>query len=278
MVFDCFPKIAFCATLLRRLGDKFRYLPYELVLIFFLIALLYSSAGFGGGSSYLAVLALYSFDYDFIRLAALACNCMVVTGSVLLFHRAQLIDWRKIFPLIALSVPLAFLGARMRVSEVYFFIILGFSLLLAAILLWLKRSDAAETEVSKQNVLANAGLGGSIGLLSGFVGIGGGIFLSPILHFMRWDTAKRIAACASAFILVNSIAGLFGLWSKGMVIGNNAYLILFLLGAVLVGGQLGARTSIFRLKQLQVRKITSVLIFAVAVRILYKYLIPLVQS
>jgi len=249
------------------------------VLIFFLIALLYSSAGFGGGSSYLAILALYSFDYDFIRLAALACNCMVVIGSVWLFHRAELINWKKILPLVILSVPMAFLGARIRVAEETFFVVLGFSLFVAAIFLWMKKSEM-ETSVQRKIAppMTNGLLGGGIGLLSGFVGIGGGIFLSPILHFMQWDTAKRIAACASAFILLNSLAGLLGLWSKGFHLGNNLPFLLGLLVAVLLGGQLGARTSIGRLKQLQVRKITAVLIFAVSVRILYKYLIPLVQS
>lgn len=254
-------------------------LPYELIPIFFFIALLYSSAGFGGGSSYLAVLALYSFDYDFIRMAALACNCMVVFGGVWLFQRAKLISWKKNLPLICLSVPLAFLGARIRVEEEVFFVVLGFSLLLASIMLWIKKSAIDKTQpTEKTNYLGNAGLGGGIGLLSGFVGIGGGIFLSPILHFLQWDTAKRIAACASAFILVNSISGLLGLWSTGMVLGSSAYFLLALLAAVLVGGQIGTRTSIGRLKQIDVRKVTSVLIFAVSLRILFKYLIPLVQT
>lgn len=226
----------------------------------------------------MAVLALYSFDYDFIRLAALACNCMVVVGSVWLFNKANLIDWKKVAPLITLSIPLAFFGARIRVEESTFFVVLGCSLLLAAVLLWIKKTELEEESVrSDTNSLANAGLGGGIGLLSGFVGIGGGIFLSPILHFMRWDTSKRIAACASAFILVNSIAGLLGLWSKGTNLGTNLYFLVALLLAVLIGGQIGARTSINRLKQLDVRKITAVLIFVVSVRILYKYLIPLIQ-
>jgi len=151
-------------------------------------------------------------------------------------------------------------------------------LLLAAILLWLKKSEVRSSELKESNTFGNSALGGGIGFLSGFVGIGGGIFLSPILHFMKWDSSKRIAACASAFILLNSIAGLLGLWSKGVQLGNELPFLIGLLIAVLLGGQLGARTSIGFLKQLQVRKITAVLIFAVSVRILYKYLIPLVQS
>ena len=186
---------------------------YEIIFFFLIIAFVYASVGFGGGSSYLAILALYALPFKEIRLIALLCNIIVVTGGTIIFIRNKQTDWKKIIPVVLISVPLAFAGARLKISQDTFFIILGCSLLVAAILLWIKTKPTMAETVNpdgKYHYIQDGFLGGAIGFLSGMVGIGGGIFLSPLLNLLKWDTAKKIAATASVFILANSISGIAG--------------------------------------------------------------------
>jgi uncharacterized membrane protein YfcA len=244
----------------------------ELMLIFFVIAFIYASVGFGGGSSYLAILALYGLPFQEIRFIALACNIIVVAGSILVYQRNQQISWRKILPLAAASIPMAFLGATLKLSEDTFFILLGATLLIASVLLWINTKASKEPlKIAKPVPIRDAALGGSIGLLSGMVGIGGGIFLSPLLNLTKWDTAKRIAATASVFILVNSISGIIGqLQNPSMKVsfGTIGWLSL----AVLAGGQLGARTGAIKFNQLMIRRVTAVLVLIAGIEVLHKHL------
>ncbi|MEM7573542.1 MAG: sulfite exporter TauE/SafE family protein [Bacteroidota bacterium] len=249
--------------------------PLELYLLFFCIALLYSSVGFGGGSSYLAILALYSFDEPVIRLTALLCNIVVVSGGCWIYYRAGHLNWRRIAPLVIVSVPLAFLGGRIRLEEVAFFLLLGSTLLIAGLMiLWQSYSS---TSTSRQQTAQNEGatkpalIGGSIGFLSGLVGIGGGIFLSPILNLLRWDAPKAIAATASVYILLNSISGILGQISRPIP-SLDWTLIGSLLLVVFIGGQMGSRLGARLLAQEVVRRATAILVIFVAIRILIKYL------
>lgn len=248
---------------------------YVLVPLFFAIALFYASAGFGGGSSYLAILSFFSIEHNLIKTIALLCNIVVVSGGTWLFFKEGLLNIKKILPLILLSIPFAFIGGSMALKENSFFIVLGIGLLLASIFMVLPRKENVtkneSKNESKNKVLTNGVLGGGIGFLSGLVGIGGGIFLAPILHLIRWDKAKTIAATASFFILVNSIAGLLG-QLNGKTVSIDWTLTIALMLAVFFGGQLGARISIKRLSQTRVRQITAMLIFIVAIRILIEYL------
>ncbi|MGK0364310.1 MAG: putative membrane protein YfcA [Saprospiraceae bacterium] len=241
---------------------------YTLIPVFFIIALFYSAAGFGGGSSYLAVLALFSFEFTTIRLLALMCNITVVSGSIYIFYQNGYLKLKKIFPLIILSIPFAYMGGRMKISQDFFFILLGFTLLTAAILMLLSKP----TQTRKLPVYANAFIGSGIGFLSGIVGIGGGVFLSPLLYLSRWGAAKNIAACTALFILVNSIAGLTGqVMTNGFPV-DFSY-AAWLIGAVFLGGQIGARLTAFRLDPIVVKRITAILILLVAVRVLWRYLV-----
>ena len=231
--------------------------------IFFLIALVYSSAGFGGGSSYLAVLSLFSFDFIDLRMIALICNIAVVTSSVFLFYKYYNMKWRKLIPLIVLSIPMAFIGGRLKIGEEIFFIILGLSLLVAAIVMLFDRKKT----ITKFPKYSNGVIGGGIGFLSGVVGIGGGIFLSPFLHVTRWDYAKTIAGTSALFILANSIAGLTGqIITNGFNVGF--IYILPLLLAVIIGGQVGVRLTLFKLNQILVKRVTAFVILIVAIRLL----------
>jgi uncharacterized membrane protein YfcA len=245
---------------------------WHIILLFFIGAILYSSVGFGGGSSYLAILALSGIVFTQIRTTALLCNIVVVSGNVFIFLQQKKVNFKKILPLVLLSVPLAFLGGKMKINQQFFFILLGFTLLFAAITMWLSKQIVAFNEKnSNPKSIRNASFGGIIGFISGMVGIGGGIFLAPLLHLTNWDTPKKIAATASIFILVNSIAGLIGQYSNpNFIIDWN--LTSILLVTVFIGGQIGSRMSNKLFTPIQLKKATAILIAFVSLRILYKYI------
>jgi len=247
---------------------------YEIIVFFLIIAFIYASVGFGGGSSYLAILAVYALPFKEIRLIALLCNIIVVTGGTIIFIRNKQTDWKKIIPLAVLSVPLAFLGATLKISQDTFFIILGFSLLVAAILLWI-RTKPGDADIvkspGKYHYIKDGLLGGAIGFLSGMVGIGGGIFLSPLLNLIKWDTAKKIAATASVFILVNSISGIAGQLTT-LPSGINYTRIILLCFAVFIGGQIGSRIGVAKFNPLIIRRMTALLVFFAGVEVLSKHL------
>ncbi len=240
---------------------------FLLASIFFIIATVYSSAGFGGGSSYLATLSLFPMAFQDMRLTALICNIVVVSSSVLLFNKHKYIKWSRILPLVILSIPLAYLGGKLLLEERSFFLLLGGSLLLASIAMIMDNRE----KVIEFPKFSNAAIGGGIGFLSGVVGIGGGIFLSPLLHLSSWGKPKVIAATSAIFILVNSAAGIIGQLSTNAVsLDLSSVAVLSL--AVFVGGQIGARMTIFKFKPHIVRRITAFVILIVSLRLLFKYL------
>lgn len=239
------------------------------VIGFFIVATLYSSVGFGGGSSYLAILALVLTSFFAIRSTALLCNLIVVSGSSYLYFKRGHLDFKKFMPFIVTSIPLAFIGASFRLKEHIFFIILGCALIISALALVIQTymSPNAVSVKKRYPVYVTYLLGAGIGLLSGLVGIGGGIFLAPILNHMRWDTSVKIAALASFFILVNSMSGIGGLLNSG-TFEIPWPMIIALLLAVLLGGQLGVRISLSRLTGKGIRLITALLVGTVGVRVL----------
>jgi uncharacterized protein len=254
--------------------STFNAMPHpELVVFFLLIAFVYASVGFGGGSSYLAILTFYSFPFRELRLIALICNIIVVTGGTIIFIRNGQVNAKKILPLVMVSAPLAFLGASLKISQQTFFVVLGLALIVAAVLLWINAPPAKKIEEAngKSTLLQNIFLGGAIGFLSGMVGIGGGIFLSPILNLMKWDTPKRVAATASIYILLNSLSGIAG--QVYQLPANLNYIqIIILAAAVLVGGQLGSRMAAQKFNQVVIKKITSVLVLIAGLEVLYHHL------
>lgn len=245
---------------------------WEIFLFFLMIAFVYSSVGFGGGSSYLAVLAMYNLPYQEIRLTALICNVIVVIGGVYIYIKNNQIKWKKVLPITLVSVPMAYLGAVLKISQETFFLILGITLIIAAVLLWVKTETGNDEKASLDSgssLLGNSFLGGGIGFLSGLVGIGGGIFLSPLLNLMKWDTARKIAATSSVFILVNSVSGILGQLSK-LSVGMDVFRIASLCLAVFVGGQIGSRMSL-NWNPLIIKRMTAILVLVAGINVLIKY-------
>ncbi len=209
-----------------------------MVLLFFAVAAVYSSMGFGGGSSYLAVMVLMGFPYQEIPPIALVCN-LVVTGTAFVhFAASKHFEFKKVLPFVVLSIPMAYLGGRASIPKEVFCLLLGGSLSAVGVRMLLSGS-AAEVRVCSTRVqwLVGLPLGGTIGFISGLIGIGGGIFLSPVLLLIRWADVKQAAAAASFFIFVNSCAALLGHLHKAPL---HAEGLLTLATAVFIGGQLGS--------------------------------------
>ncbi len=238
--------------------------------LFFMVAMVYASAGFGGGSSYLAILAVFSFDYGVMRSTALMCNIAVVGGSVYIFYKQGLLPVKKILPMILLSIPMAFWGGTILLETKAFFLLLGIVLMATALFMIFQGWFFLKTEKTiPDHPWLNAAVGGLIGFLSGIVGIGGGVFLSPVLNVTRWSNAKVIAATCSLFILVNSMAGLLGQISNSHSRFDWKLSVILVL-SVFLGGQIGSRISAMKLQPSSVRSITALLVAVVAVRVLVK--------
>ena len=244
-----------------------------LISAFLITAFLYASVGFGGGSTYNALLILYNVDYLLIPKIALTCNLIVVIGGTIRYQLNNLIPWKKVLPLIIFSAPFAWIGGRLPIDKELFLAILGTSLLISGILLLIRKEEIENFSISvnsKIGIFLYSIMSVLIGLISGLVGIGGGIFLSPILHLSKTIPSMNIAAISSVFIFVNSITGLSGQFMKD----NNTNLINEFVGyywlffAVLIGGSIGTYLGIKTFHPKIVRRLTAILVIYVSLRIL----------
>ena len=211
-----------------------------LPILFFLTAILYSSVGFGGGSTYLALLLIWETPYFIFPIIALICNVIVVSGNSINYIKAGNHNFKLLIPFLIGSVPLAFIGGSIEINKDLFEILLFLILFFSGILLLInnKSYENAEISIQKLKFLHCFLIGSFIGLISGIVGIGGGIFLSPILLLLKADKPKIIATTASLFILINSLSGIFGQLTKDTVTNEILdYWPLFL--SVFIGGLLG---------------------------------------
>jgi len=244
--------------------------------LFFLAAVAYSSVGFGGGSTYNALLVLTGMDYRLVPAIALSSNILVVSGGVYHNLRAGHLTISGLLPYIVLAIPMAWLGGRLPVSEQLFIGLLGFSLLLAAGQMLLKPRvlSAAEVPDPGRQWLTALPVGGVIGFLAGITGIGGGIFLAPVIYLLQMASPRTVAGITSGFILVNSVAGLTGQMMKAgefsPLAGVSEAWPLFV--AVIVGGQLGSRIGIYKLSETWVKRLTAALILYVAARLIWRWI------
>ena len=238
-----------------------------LSILFFVTAVLYSSVGFGGGSTYLALFLIWGVPYFIFPLLALSCNIIVVSGNCFNYIRAGNLNLKLLIPYLIGSIPLAFIGGSLPIEKRLFEILLFLVLATAGALLLLnfRSYDDKEKSYRKVPIIISILIGGVLGFISGVVGIGGGIFLSPILFLIRAGKPKHIVTTASLFILINSFSGIMGQITKNAVlneISNYWYLLLI----VLVGGQLGnfLNLKIFPTRILAL--VTAGLVLFVAIR------------
>ena len=242
-----------------------------LPIFFFITAILYSSVGFGGGSTYLALLLIWDTPYYIFPVIALFCNIIVVTGNSVNYIRAGNHNLKLLLPFLIGSIPFAYIGGTLIINKEIFEILLFLVLSVAGILLLMsnKAYENKDITVKKLNIFISVIIGSLLGLISGIVGIGGGIFLSPILFLLKADKPKNIITTASLFILVNSISGIFGQFTKDNIINEFViYWPLFL--SVFIGGLIGNYLNLKIFSNRVLALITSFLVIFVAARMALK--------
>ena len=232
--------------------------------LLFLIAFLYASVGHGGASGYLALMAIYSISPDVMKPTALLLNLFVSLTSFIQFYRGQHFKWKIFLPLALASIPLAFVGGLITIDATIYKRMLGL-LLLIPIARFLFFPNFDIKDMQKSNLIISLVIGASIGLLSGMIGIGGGIILSPILLLLRWTDQKQTAAISALFIFVNSLSGLGGQLTKGIHFSND---MIAYVAIAFAGGLLGAYFGAHRFKQIILKNVLAVVLFIAAIKLL----------
>ena len=244
-----------------------------LSILFFITAILYSSVGFGGGSTYLALMLIWDIPYYIFPIIALSCNIIVVSGNSVNYIRSGNLNLKLLIPYLVGSIPFAFYGASISLEKNIFEIILFFILPSAGLflLIEIKSFSKDKLEIKKVSNLLSILIGSVIGFFSGIVGIGGGIFLSPMLFLLKAGYPKQIAATASLFILINSIFGVAGQLTKDYVLNEFLnFWPLFL--TVFIGGQVGSYLNINIISNKTLALMTSLLVIFVAARMGFRLL------
>jgi len=228
------------------------------------VALLYSSVGHGGASGYLAVLAFAGLNKDALSSSGLVLNLFVASLALVSFSTARYMRWSLAALFLAGSLPFAFLGGGLKVSETVYYSLLGIALIAAGLrmLISLRSSDEQTAEPPKAIALLTGAL---IGLLSGVVGVGGGIFLSPVAILLRWTTAKEASAIAALFIVGNSLAGLAGRVSAHTL--NVPPIVWMVLPGALAGGLLGSYVGARKLDNTRLKQVLGLVLLVAAARL-----------
>ena len=239
-----------------------------LSILFFVTAILYASVGFGGGSTYLALLLIWGIPYYIFPVIALVCNIFVVSGNSYNYIKAGNLNLKLLIPYLIGSVPLAFIGGSLQIDKNLFEIFLFVVLTIAGVLLLVNFKSYDDNKTTYRNIpiLISILIGGILGFISGVVGIGGGIFLSPILFLIKAGKPKHIVTTASVFILINSIFGVVGQMTKNIVLSDiSNYWYLFLV--VIIGGHIGNYLNLKIFPTRLLALVTSLLVLFVSIRL-----------
>ena len=238
-----------------------------LTIFFFITAILYSSVGFGGGSTYLALMLIWGIPFYIFPIIALFCNIIVVSGNSINFIRSGNLNIKLLIPYLIGSIPFAFIGGSIPIEKEFFEILLFITLIIAGFFLLMESKSFNQNEIKINNIpkIFSVIIGSIIGFISGLIGIGGGIFLSPLLFLIKAGYPKHITSTASLFILINSIFGIAGQLTKNISLSEFLnYWPLFVV--VLIGGQIGSNLNIKFLSNRILAVTTSLLVIFVAVR------------
>ena len=234
-------------------------------ILLFIVAFLYASVGHGGASGYLALMALFSFAPDVMKPTALLLNLFVSAISFYQFYRGKHFIWKIFVPLAVLSIPLAYLGGAIHIDTGIYKKLLALFLLMPILRFWFF-PDIHVEKLKPSNPYLSLVIGGAIGFLSGLIGIGGGIILSPVLLLLKWTDQKQTAAISALFIFVNSLAGLAGQFSKGIHFTTGMY--FYVLIAVLAGS-VGAYFGALKFKQHILKNILAAVLLLAAVKLFF---------
>lgn len=233
-----------------------------------LIAMVYSLVGHGGASGYLGLLAMSSLLPRDVAITALLINLVVAGTSFVLYQLAHHFSWRLAWPFLAGSVPLAFIGSRLHLTDpVYYWLVGGVLLLSGLRLFWVAPGAVLKETPPIPGTAVRVGTGGAIGLLSGMVGVGGGIFLSPLLLLMRWATAKQTSAVSAIFIVANSLAGLAGRLQQGGTIQAGTFVLV---AAGFTGALAGSYVGAFAIGQRALQRGLAVVLVFAAVKLIFR--------
>jgi len=242
--------------------------PTAIIIIFaiFLVAVMYSSVGHGGASGYLAVMAFWAVAPEVTRPTALVLNLFVASIGTVQFYRAGYFSWRIFLPFAAASIPMAYVGGLIHLPTNAYKIVLGAVLILAAVRLAIKLKN--DDQVKDPPIFACLLIGAVVGLLSGLVGVGGGIFLTPVLLLMRWSETRVAAGVSVLFILVNSAAGLLGQYSRGALntLPNEVWIWI---AAAIAGGLIGSTLGSKKFDSITLRRVLAVVLLFAGVKLIF---------
>jgi len=235
------------------------YFDSLLIASIFIVALFYASIGHGGASGYLAVMSLFAVEIQLMRPSALILNLFVSGIAFYHYNKNGFFKWRLFYPFAIASIPASFVGGLIAVDPGIYKIILGISLVVAVIRMLF--FDNFQKEPRKQlSIFWGILIGTVLGLISGIIGIGGGIFLSPIILLMGWADMKETAAVSALFIFVNSTSGMLGMWSSGMKFSPQIYVWVI---AAVIGGMIGSYLGSTKISIRSLKYVLSlVLLFA----------------
>jgi uncharacterized membrane protein YfcA len=234
-------------------------------ILLFLVAFLYSSVGHGGASGYLALMAIFSITPEVMKPTALLLNLFVSLTSFIQFFRGKHFNWKTFLPFAITSVPMAYIGGRMALADDIYKKILGV-LLLIPIIRFLFFANIKVDEIRKPNFYLSLLIGAAIGLLSGLIGIGGGIILSPILLLLKWADMKQTAAISALFIFVNSLSGLAGQLQKGINFSSDMYAYVAI---AFVGGICGAYFGSLKFKHNILQYLLALVLIIASYKLLF---------
>lgn len=211
-------------------------LPIYFLLLLFIVAFLYAAVGHGGASGYLALMALFGMAPEFMKPTALLLNLFVSLSAFVLFYKEGHFKWKVFLPFALASIPFSFIGGMISLDASIYKKVLGVLLLIPIIRL-IAFPNTDNNDLKKSTLFISLLIGACIGFLSGLIGIGGGIILSPVLLLLAWTNQKQTAAISALFIFVNSMSGLAGQLTKGIDFKHEMFILV---GVAFVGGLIGA--------------------------------------